>query len=321
MKTIGVITSGGDAPGMNPCLRAVVRTARARGLRVIGFHRAYDGIIEGDCRDLGHRDVAGLIARGGTILRSARCQAWHTPEGRARGAATLRERGVEGLVVIGGDGSFTGAHLLEQEHGIPCVGVPGTIDNDLWGTDSTIGFHTAVNTAVELVDKIRDTAESHERLFLVEVMGRHSGQIAAAVGLAAGAEEILVPEEKTDIAKVREVLTRAREHGKQSCIVIVSEGDDAGGVFDIQKKLAAEGIRDVRVTVLGHVQRGGTPSAFDRILASRLGRGAVEALLAGEHDVMVGIERGEVVRVPLEETYTRPERFNQRFVDLARAIS
>jgi 6-phosphofructokinase 1 len=306
---------------MNAALRSVVRTAVADGVRVLGFRRAFQGIIDGDHVEMTRRSVAGLTGSGGTVLKSARCKEWRTPEGRERGARRLRDLGVDGLVVIGGDGSFTGAHLLEGEHAFPCVGVPATIDNDLWGTDYTIGFHTAVNTAVELVDKIRDTAESHERLFLVEVMGRHSGQIAAAVGLACGAEEILVPEEKTNIAKVRDVLTSGKKRGKRSSIVIVAEGDDAGGVFEIQRKLALEGIYDVRVSVLGHIQRGGAPSAFDRILASLLGRSAVAALLKGERDIMVGISHREVAQVPLEDTFSRREDFDKRLIALARALS
>lgn len=321
METIGVITSGGDAPGMNAAVRAVVRTALGEGVRVLGIRRAYQGIIDRDFEEMTRRTVAGLCCVGGTILKTARCKEWREPEGRARGAERLHDMGVEGLIVIGGDGSFTGAHLLEKEHGIPCVGVPGTIDNDLFGTDYSIGFQTAVNTAVELVDRIRDTAESHERLFLVEVMGRHAGQIAAAVGLATGAEEIFVPEETNQVDRVRDVLKSAKKRGKRSLIVIVAEGDDAGGVFEIQRKLALEGIYDVRCTVLGHVQRGGAPCAYDRILASVLGRAATTALLAGESDIMVGLHHTDVVKVPLEEAISKRVDLDQRLLALARILT
>jgi 6-phosphofructokinase 1 len=321
LETIGVITSGGDAPGMNAAVRAVVRTALGEGVRVLGIRRAYQGIIDRDFEEMTRRTVAGLCCVGGTILKTARCKEWREPEGRARGAERLHDMGVEGLIVIGGDGSFTGAHLLEKEHGIPCVGVPGTIDNDLFGTDYSIGFQTAVNTAVELVDRIRDTAESHERLFLVEVMGRHAGQIAAAVGLATGAEEIFVPEETNQVDRVRDVLKSAKKRGKRSLIVIVAEGDDAGGVFEIQRKLALEGIYDVRCTVLGHVQRGGAPCAYDRILASVLGRAATTALLAGESDIMVGLHHTDVVKVPLEEAISKRVDLDQRLLALARILT
>lgn len=321
METLGVITSGGDAPGMNAAVRAVVRTGCARGLRMLGFRRAYRGIIDGDCEELNRRSVAGISNRGGTVIKTARCEEWLTPEGRARGAARLRDLGVDGLIVIGGDGSFRGAHALEQEHGFPCVGVPGTIDNDLWGTDYTIGFLTAVQTAVECVDKLRDTAESHERLFLIEVMGRHSGQIAAAVGLACGAEEILVPEEKTEIAKVRAVLEHAKRRGKRSCIVIVAEGEEEGGAFAIKEKLALEGHFDTRVAVIGHVQRGGVPVAFDRILASVLGQAAVERILAGKRGIMVGLRHNEVVEVPFEDTFTKKHGLDERLLGIARLLS
>jgi 6-phosphofructokinase 1 len=321
LETIGVITSGGDAPGMNAAVRAVVRTALGEGVRVLGIRRAYQGIIDRDFEEMTRRTVAGLCCVGGTILKTARCKEWREPEGRARGAERLHDMGVEGLIVIGGDGSFTGAHLLEKEHGIPCVGVPGTIDNDLFGTDYSIGFQTAVNTAVELVDRIRDTAESHERLFLVEVMGRHAGQIAAAVGLATGAEEIFVPEETNQVDRVRDVLKSAQKRGKRSLIVIVAEGDDAGGVFEIQRKLALEGIYDVRCTVLGHVQRGGAPCAYDRILASVLGRAATTALLAGESDIMVGLHHTDVVKVPLEEAISKRVDLDQRLLALARILT
>jgi 6-phosphofructokinase 1 len=321
VDTIGVITSGGDAPGMNAALRAVVRAACNEDVRVLGIRHAYRGVIDGEHVELDRSSVAGLSGMGGTMIKTARCKEWMTPEGRARGAQRLRDMGVEGLVVIGGDGSFTGAHMLEKEHGIPCIGVPGTIDNDLYGTDYTIGFHTAVNTAVEMVDKIRDTAESHERLFLVEVMGRHSGQIAAAVGLACGAEEILVPEEKTHIEKVREVLAHAKRRGKRSLIVIVAEGDDEGGVFELQRKLALESNFDIRCSVLGHVQRGGVPSAFDRILGVMLGEAAVSHLLKGKSAVMVGVRHLKVKTIPIEEAYTKKEAFDQKMIQLARLLS
>lgn len=305
MKTIGVMTSGGDSPGMNAGLRGVVRTAIYRGLEVIGIRSAYAGMIENDFVELGPTSVSGILNRGGTILKSGRSREFLTKDGRRRAYENLKDAGIDGLICIGGDGSFRGAIDLENEWGVPIVGMPGTIDNDLYGTDFTIGYATAINTAMEAIDKIRDTAASHDYLFLVEVMGRHAGYIAEAVGFACGAEAILTPEEPTSVESLRELLQYARERGKKSCIVVVAEGDDAGNAFEIRNKLDLGSSHHVRVTVLGHIQRGGSPTAFDRILAGRLGYEAVQALLRGEKGVMVGIVANQVVRTPFEEAVSR----------------
>ena len=307
MQTIAVMTSGGDAPGMNACLRAVVRTAVHAGAKVVGIKRAYAGLIEGEFVEMGAESVGGIINRGGTILKAGRSEEFKTEQGQRRAVEQMHNAGIEGLICIGGDGSFRGAIDLEQRWDIPVVGVPGTIDNDLYGTDYTIGYATAINTAMEAIDKIRDTAASHDYLFLVEVMGRHAGFIAEAVGFACGAEAILTPEKPTDIEALRSMLQYARQRGKRSCIVVVAEGDDAGNAFEIQRKLNLGADYHVRVTVLGHIQRGGGPTAFDRILAGRLGYAAVLALLEGRRNVMAGIVADRVVFTPLEQTISCPK--------------
>lgn len=295
---IGVFTSGGDSPGMNAAVRAVVRTAIHRGLRVTGILGGYDGLVHDRMMELGPRDVSNIIQRGGTILRSARSDAFRTEAGRAQAKAALDRHGIDALVAIGGDGTFAGGHALWQEHGVRMVGLPGTIDNDLYGTDHTIGFDTAVNTAVEAIDKIRDTASSHDRLFFVEVMGRDTGFIALASGLASGAEYVMVPEKLQGIDALVNSLTAASAT-KSSSIVVVAEGDEEGGAFDIARKTRERMPHaDIRVAVLGHLQRGGSPTANDRILASRLGVAAVDALLEGRNDAMVGLVNGEVVITP-----------------------
>ncbi len=301
MQRIGVLTSGGDAPGMNANLRAVVRGAAARGLEVVGVERGYQGLIDGLLRPLTARDVSGLLNRGGTILRTARCQPFMQPEGRAAAAATLAREGIDGLVVCGGDGSFAGALGLHREHGIAVVGTPGTIDNDLSGTDRTIGFDTAVQTAVEACDKIRDTADSHERIFVVEVMGRHSGHIALEVAIAAGAEAVLLPERPDfGAAEAAAALAAAAERGKRSMLMIVAEGVMCGVAAAEAMEAMVIGSR-VRVTVLGHVLRGGSPSSDDRILATRTGDDAVQALLDGAHCHHIGVVSGAVTRTPFDE--------------------
>ncbi|RTI40977.1 6-phosphofructokinase, partial [Thermus scotoductus] len=278
MKRIGVFTSGGDAPGMNAAIRAVVRQAYALGLEVIGIRRGYAGMILGEMVPLGVRDVANILQRGGTVLLTARSQEFLTEEGRAKAAEKLKAAGIEGLVAIGGDGTFRGAMRLLEEHKVPVVGVPGTIDNDLYGTDYTIGFDTAVNTALEAIDRIRDTAASHERVFFIEVMGRSSGFIALDVGLAGGAEVIAVPEEPVDPKTIAEGLMESLRRGKSSSIVVVAEGAYPGGAAGLLAAIQEHVRVEARVTVLGHIQRGGSPTAKDRILASRLGAAAVEAL-------------------------------------------
>lgn len=321
MKKIAVMTGGGDAPGMNACLRAVVRTAVYAGVSVVGVRRAYAGLIEGDFVEMDAQSVGGILNRGGTILKAGRSEAFKTDEGQRRAVEQLRRARIEGLICIGGDGSFRGAIDLERRWDFPVVGIPGTIDNDLYGTDYTIGYATAINTAMEAIDKIRDTATSHDYLFLVEVMGRHAGFIAEAVGFACGAEAILTPEQPTDIDKLRSMLEYARQRGKKSCIVVVAEGDDAGNAFQIRDQLNLGPDYQVRVTVLGHIQRGGTPMAFDRILAGRLGYAAVRALLEGKRNVMVGIVADRVVYTPFEEAISRPKEILGNLLEIAAILA
>ncbi len=322
MKRIGVLTSGGDSPGMNAAIRAVVRTAVYHGLEVFGIERGYQGLIDGRIQQMGPRSVSGIVNRGGTILGSARCKPFYQPEGRAQAARQLEKHGIEGLAVIGGDGSYQGALKLHEEHGIKCIGIPGTIDNDIGGTDFTIGYDTALNTAVDAIDRIRDTAASHDRIFFVEVMGRHSGYLAMMSGIAGGAEEILVPETPTSIEKLIEDLREARERGKTSSIVVVAEGDDAGKAIDVMKKVQeGAGFPNVRVAVIGHLQRGGSPTAFDRILASRLGLRAVEALVDGETGKMAGLSANRVVLRPLAEAWECRTQFDPSFLRVAHVLS
>ncbi|TNE29382.1 MAG: 6-phosphofructokinase [Bacteroidetes bacterium] len=322
MKKIAVMTSGGDAPGMNAGIRAVTRTALSLGLEVVGIYRGYQGMIENDFIPLSHESVRNIIHRGGTFLKTARSDDFRTIEGRAQAAANLKAHGIEGLVVIGGDGSFTGAAALHEEHGVKVVGCPGTIDNDLFGTDYTIGYDTAVNTAVHAIDQIRDTAASHNRLFFVEVMGRDAGFIALRTGLASGAEAVLVPETTTYIEDLTAKLEKNWKMKKSSAIIIVAEGDDAGGAIEIAKKVNAkfEGWES-KVTVLGHIQRGGSPTAFDRILASRMGHAAVLALLAGSTDVMIGQKNGEMVEVPFKQAVKHHETLSKHLLDLVEILS
>jgi 6-phosphofructokinase 1 len=321
VKHIAVLTSGGDAPGMNAAIRAVVRTAIHDGLQVTGIYRGYQGLIDRELRPLGARSVANIIQRGGTILRTARCQAFYTPEGRARAAETLRAHGVDGLVVIGGDGSYRGAARLALEQGIPVIGIPGTIDNDIYGTDVSIGFNTAINVALEAVDRLRDTAASHERLFLVEVMGRASGAIALYVGVAGGAEAILVPEVEVDLAAVTDALVSAHARGKTSSVVVVAEGAVEGGALAVQRAITARTGYEARTTILGHVQRGGVPTTRDRVLASRLGFAAVRRLAAGEHGVMVGIDKRGTVTVPLQEVWEKTKEIDWELVEIANVLA
>jgi len=302
IQRIGVLTSGGDAPGMNAAIRSVVRAAVFHGIEVTGIFQGYEGLMTGDLKRLHARSVAKILGRGGTILKSARCMDFYEPEGRSKAARVLRDGQIDGLVVIGGNGTFTGAMKLEQEHGVKVVGIPGTIDNDLAGTDYTIGYDTATNTVVEAVDKIRDTASSHNRLFFVEVMGRDSGYIALKTGIATGAIAVMTPEANMSIDDLITILAKGEESNKTSSIVIVAEGDPNGGAMEIAAKVHARFNKyDTRVTVLGHIQRGGDPSCFDRVLASRMGVGAVEALISGRTAVMSGIVNDEVVYTPFSE--------------------
>src|SRR3954453_20750328 len=298
---IGVLTSGGDSPGMNAAIRAVVRTAIYNGLDVFGIYRGYNGMIEDDIVQMDSRSVANIIQRGGTILKTARSKEFYSEEGRKRAYDNLAKRGIDGLIVIGGDGSFTGAYKLNQEFGLPCIGLPGTIDKDLYGTDFTIGFDTAVNTAVQCIDKIRDTADAHDRLFIVEVMGRHAGYIALHSGIATGAENILIPEEDTTLEEVIASLSEKEKRKKLVNLIVVAEGDEFGGANQIAK-IVKERLPhlDTRVSILGHIQRGGSPSAMDRLIASRMGYHAIESLMQGRHNVMVGVLNNEIAYTPLE---------------------
>jgi len=303
MKKIAVLTSGGDAPGMNAAIRAVVRACAFNQLECVGVFRGLQGLIEGDFKEMGPRSVKNIINRGGTILKSARSKEFRTSEGRAKAYVQLQQAGVDALVVIGGDGTFTGASVFMSEYDIPIVGLPGTIDNDINGTDYTIGYDTALNTVVEAIDKIRDTANSHNRLFLIEVMGRDAGDIALNAGIGAGAEEILIPEQNLGRERLINSLKRSKKSGKSSSIVVVAEGDQSGkNIFELAEYVR-ENLDDyeVKVTVLGHIQRGGSPSCYDRVLASRLGVGAIDALLAGARGVMIGVANNKVVTVPFEE--------------------
>jgi len=301
IKKIGVFTSGGDSPGMNAAIRSVVRTCAYMKIECIGIYRGYEGMIEGDFKPMDARSVNNIINKGGTVLKSARSLEFRTPEGRAKAYANLKKEGIDAFVVIGGDGSFTGAMIFNQEYNFPVIGIPGTIDNDIYGTTYTVGFDTALNTVVEVIDKIRDTASSHNRLFFVEVMGRDVGHIALNAGVGAGAEEILIPEENLGLDRLLESLKRSKQSGKSSSIVVVAEGDKTGkNVFELKEYVEEHiPIYDVRVSVLGHMQRGGSPSCFDRVLASRMGVKAVEALLEGKSSLMVGIQDNKLTLTPL----------------------
>lgn len=322
MKKIAVFTSGGDAPGMNACIRSVVRTAIYNKLEVVGIIRGYEGMINGDFLPMQSSSVSNIIQRGGTILKSARSKQFMTKEGRAKAAKNLNNEGIEGIVAIGGDGTFTGAKIFFEEHGIPTIGVPGTIDNDLYGTDYTIGYDTAVNTVVEAVDKIRDTAEAHDRLFFVEVMGRDAGFIALRSGISVGAEAVLIPETETYIDRLIEKLQKGWERQKSSSIIIVAEGDDAGGAYEVAEKVKAKFKHyETKVTVLGHLQRGGSPSAADRVLASQLGNAAVNALIEGRYNEMAGIVNRKVVFTPFEKAIKHNQDINQELLKLADVLS
>jgi 6-phosphofructokinase 1 len=322
IKKIGVLTSGGDSPGMNAAIRGVTRTAIYNGLEVVGILHGYQGLIEAKFVPLYAQSVSDIIQRGGTILKTARCEAFRTPEGRAKAYANLREAQVDGVVVIGGDGSFTGARIFNEEYDLPFVGIPGTIDNDIFGTDYTIGYDTALNTVVEAVDKIRDTASAHNRMFFVEVMGAEAGFIALYSGIATGAEAILIPEIKGEARNLKALLESENMRKKASNIIIVAEGDEEGGAFAIAEKVKNDfKDYDIRVSVLGHLQRGGSPSAIDRVNASRLGHAAVEALLDDQKSVMVGISNNEVVLVPFRKAVKQNKDVDHNLVDLARILS
>jgi 6-phosphofructokinase 1 len=318
---IGVLTSGGDAPGMNAAVRAVVRTGIYHQCEVFGIYNGYEGLITGDVRQLNTASVANIIQRGGTILKSARSEKFRTKEGRALAYETLKQHNIDSLVVIGGDGTFTGAKIFGEEYGLRIVGVPGTIDNDLYGTDFTIGFDTAINTVVEAVDKIRDTAGSHDRFFFIEVMGRDAGFIALNSGLATGAEDILVPETVTYIDELIFKIQHDRRANKSSGIIIVAEGDDAGNAFEVAQKVKDKLDVDTRVTVLGHIQRGGSPTCNDRVLASTLGYEAVIALLNGKKDCMIGQVHKHTSYTPFEKAIKQHQKLDEHLLEIARILS
>lgn len=321
MKRIAVLTSGGDCPGLNPCIRAVVRMALVRGMQVLGVHRGWRGLLTDDMKPMDTRSVAGIVNRGGTILLSSRCSEFKSPDGRAQAIRTLERRGIEGLVVLGGNGSLRGAWELSQESGVAVVGIPKTIDNDVGGTDLTLGYDTAVNTAVEAVDKIRDTATSHERLFLVEVMGRDRGFLALEVALACGAEGVLLPETRTNIDDLCAKLDTGERSGKKSSIVVVAEGDEAGSAYEIAKLIRQRSAYDVRVSVLGYLQRGGVPSAFDRVLGGLFGKKAVDLLVAGERGVMVSTRQGRITSGDLRLAWSERQPLDEDKLALLAAMS
>ncbi len=320
INTIGVLTSGGDSPGMNPCIRAVVRTASASRVKVLGVEGGYEGLINGIFRELGPRDVGGIMQRGGTILETRRSELFREPRGLREALREINEAQIDALVVIGGDGSLNGAHSLAQ-HGVPVVGVPGSIDNDIWGTDMCIGVDTALNTIVEAIDKLRDTASSHNRAFLVEVMGRCCGYLAVMAGMISGAELVLVPEVAVTTQEVAAAIEDAYRRGKTHCIVIVAEGYPTR-ITDLARELGEVEIGfSTRVTILGHIQRGGKPSAFDRSLASRMGVKAVDLLLAGEWDVMTGLDGNKIVPVPLQDVITHKRTISIEMYDMSRMLA
>ncbi len=320
-KNLAVLTSGGDAPGMNAAIRAVVRVGIHHGFGVYGVMRGFQGLLDNELVPLDLRSVANIIQRGGTILKTARSKAFYEEPGRARAAEVLRARDISHLVVIGGDGSFRGAAKLNAEHGICVIGIPGTIDNDIAGTDYSVGFDTALNTALEAIDRIRDTAASHERLFLIEVMGRRTGHLALDVGIAAGAEQVLVHENPLSMDDICTRLQQGQLRGKTSSILIVGEAEKEGIAVDIANQIRERSGLDYRVTILGHTQRGGSPSARDRVLASKLGAGAVEAALDGETNVMIGEQGGRIVRVPFAQVVGGRKQIDMKLFELVDILS
>src|SRR5680860_1032 len=323
IKKIGVLTSGGDSPGMNAAIRSVVRTCAYMKVDCVGIYRGYQGMIEGDFKPMDARSVNNIINKGGTILKSARCDEFRTPEGRKKAYEQLRAEGIDAFVVIGGDGSFHGAMKFNEEYHFPIIGIPGTIDNDIFGTSNTVGFDTAMNTVVEVIDKIRDTASSHNRLFFVEVMGRDVGHIALNAGVGAGAEEILIPEENRGLERLLESLKRSKKSGKSSSIVVVAEGDKIGkSVFELKEYVEEHlPIYDVRVSVLGHMQRGGAPSCYDRVLASRMGVKAVESLLTGKTNFMVGIQNNQIILTPISKAIKGHTKIDKELIRVSEIMT
>lgn len=322
IKCIGILTSGGDAPGMNAAIRAVTRSAIYNGLQVKGIYRGYKGLITGEIKEFKTENVSNIIQLGGTILKTARCQEFRTPEGRQIAYETMKREGIDTLVVIGGDGSLTGARLLAQEFDVPCIGLPGTIDNDLYGTDTTIGYDTALNTILDAVDKIRDTATSHERLFFVEVMGRDAGFLALNGAIAAGAEAAIIPEFNTEVDQLEEFINNGFRKSKSSSIVLVAESEITGGAMHYAERVKNEYPQyDVRVTILGHLQRGGRPTAHDRIIASRMGVASIQALMEGQRNVMIGIENDQIVYVPFAKAIKNDKPIDRELVSVLNELS
>ncbi len=319
---IGVLTSGGDSPGMNACVRAVVRTALYHGLEVYGIMRGYSGMVEDEIIKMESRSVANIIQRGGTILKTSRCKEFFEYEGRKKAYENLKKHDIDGLVIIGGDGSFKGAQLFSNEFDIPCIGLAGTIDKDIAGTDFTIGFDTAVNTAVEAIDKIRDTADAHDRLFVIEVMGRDAGYIALHSGISTGAENILIPECKTVMEEIITQLAEKERRKKLVNLIVVAEGDEFGGANEVAKFIKEKlPHQEVRVCILGHIQRGGSPSCIDRVIASRMGYHAVECLMEGKHNVFVGIINNKMSYIPLDEAVKKKQRISEEWMKIVKILA
>ncbi|MGM9633357.1 MAG: 6-phosphofructokinase [Alloprevotella sp.] len=321
IRCVGVLTSGGDAPGMNAAIRSVTRSGICNGFKIKGIYRGYYGLINDEIKSFTTEDVSNIIQTGGTILRTARCKEFQTPEGRLKAYQNLRKEGIDALVVIGGNGSLTGAMALAEEYDFPCIGLPGTIDNDLYGTDSTIGYDTTLNTITDCVDKIRDTATSHERIFFVEVMGRDAGFLAQNSAIAAGAEAAIIPEDLMESDQLIKFMERGIRKSKKSCIVIVSESPKCGAIYYADRVKQEYPDYDVRVSILGHLQRGGSPSARDRILASRVGVGAIEALVKGQRNVMVGVRNNEVVYVPFIEAVGKQKPLDKQLIKVLDELS
>lgn len=321
VKTIGILTSGGDAPGMNAAIRAVTRAGIYNGFNVKGIYRGYEGLINGEIKDFTTENVSGIVTLGGTILKTARSKDFMTPEGQAKAYEQIQKHGIDALIVCGGNGSLTGAMNFAMEYDVRCIGLPGTIDNDLYGTDNTIGYDTTMNTIMDCVDRIRDTAQSHERIFFVEVMGRDAGFLAQNAAIACGAEAAIIPEESTDVDQLAEFMKRGIRKSKKSCIVIVSESPKCGALYYADRVKKEFPGYDVRVSILGHLQRGGSPTARDRILASRTGVGAIEAIIQGQRNVMVGVRNNEVVYVPLAEAIRSDKPFDKKLIKVLQELS
>ena len=321
IKTIGILTSGGDAPGMNAAIRAVTRAGICNGFNIKGVYRGFDGLINDDIKPFTTENVSGIIMQGGTILKTARSNEFTTEAGRQKAYENIVKEGIDALVVIGGNGSLTGAMVFAREYDLCCIGLPGTIDNDLYGTDSTIGYDTTMNTIVECVDRIRDTAQSHERIFFVEVMGRDAGFLAQNSAIAAGAEAAIIPEDSTDVDQLARFMERGIRKSKKSCIVIVSESPKCGALYYADRVRKEFPDYDVRVSILGHLQRGGRPTAHDRILASRTGVGAIDAIMKGQRNVMIGVRNNEIVSVPLSEAIRSDKPFDKKLITVLDELS